>query len=329
MLRFAVCGAGRIGRIHATNIALHPQAELVWVVDAQQSFAQAVAQPRGANYGSDLAMALGDVDVVLIASPTPTHVEIIHQALDAKKAILCEKPVDLEVEKARAVVDAVRQANEPFMVGFNRRFDPDFSELRTSLKRGDIGDLEMVVITSRDPSPPPPSYIHSSGGLFRDMMIHDFDMARWLIGENPVEVFAAASNLVDPAIGEQGDVDTAMVTLKSASGVLVHISNSRRATYGYDQRLEVFGSKGMLRVENRLKSGLTRYGAEGVVSATPESFFLERYQEAYRRELHAFINEVHNPSPRVCPDAEDGYQALVLAEAALQSLWNRCPVRLP
>ena len=327
MLQFAVCGAGRIGRIHAANLSRHPKASVEWVLDVQSEAAGSLAALVGARAGSSLKQVLSEVDAVLIASPTPTHVELIYQALDGGKAVLCEKPIDLDRARVSEVVQRVQSSGVPFMVGFNRRFDPHFAHLKSELARGAIGTLEMVVITSRDPSPPPISYIRDSGGLFRDMMIHDLDMARWLIGENPVEVYATASNLVDSAIGAEGDVDTAMVTMKTASGVLVQISNSRRAVYGYDQRLEVFGSKGMLRVENQLDSGVVRYGSDGVVSGKPQAFFLERYEAAYRQELNSFIDAVSAQEPtHVEPNAYDGQQALELAETAIISLQRKQPV---
>ena len=213
------------------------------------------------------------------------------------------------------------------MVGFNRRFDPHFARLERQLRDGRIGRVELLSITSRDPSPPPIAYVRVSGGLFRDMMIHDFDMARWLLGEEPVEIFAAASVLVDPAIGEAGDVDTAVVTLRTGSGALCQISNSRRAAYGYDQRIKVLGSKGALRSDNVAESTVVFAGADGIVSDKPLPFFLERYAEAYRLELDHFVEALTRGTPPL-PDGGDGVKALVLADAALQSLEARRPVAL-
>lgn len=326
MLRFAVCGAGRIGRIHAANIVRHPDAKLEWVLDVQAEAANKLASSMGARAGTQLSEALSEVDAILIASPTPTHVELIEQALAANKAILCEKPIDLNRTRVESVVQKIEASGLPFMVGFNRRFDPHFARLKSQLDQGAIGELEMIVVTSRDPSPPPPEYVTASGGIFRDMMIHDFDMVRWLIGGEPIEVFTMASNLVDPAIGQAGDMDTAMVSLKTESGALIHISNSRRAAYGYDQRLEVFGPGGMLRVENQLDSSVVRYGQDGVVSDKPQAFFLERYETAYRRELDAFIEQVTKGTRDLVPSADDGKKALLLAEAALESLRLGRPV---
>jgi myo-inositol 2-dehydrogenase / D-chiro-inositol 1-dehydrogenase len=213
------------------------------------------------------------------------------------------------------------------MVGFNRRFDPHFARLERQLRDGRIGRVELLSITSRDPSPPPLAYVRVSGGLFRDMMIHDFDMARWLLAEEPVEVFAAASVLVDPTIGETGDVDTAIVTLRTGSGALCQISNSRRAVYGYDQRVEVLGSKGALRADNVTQSTVAFAGAEGIVSDKPLPFFLERYAEAYRLELDHFVDALTRRKPPL-PSGSDGVKALVLADAALRSLQTRRAIAL-
>jgi myo-inositol 2-dehydrogenase/D-chiro-inositol 1-dehydrogenase len=232
--------------------------------------------------------------------------------------VLCEKPLDLDRKRAQACLDVATKAGIPLMLGFNRRFDPNFSKLQKQLRDGRIGRLEMLTITSRDPGPPPLDYVKVSGGLFRDMMIHDFDMARWLLGEEPVQVMAAASALVDSAIGGVGDVDTAVVTLKTAAGTLCQITNSRRATYGYDQRIEALGSKGMLRANNVVESTLEFAGEAGVVTEKPLHFFLERYAAAYRNELDHFIEAIEQHQPPMVGGA-DGVRALALAEAALES----------
>ncbi len=212
----------------------------------------------------------------------------------------------------------MQQADIPFALGFNRRFDRNFQAIRQAIIQGQVGDVENVIITSRDPSPPPVEYIRQSGGIYRDMMIHDFDMARWLLGEEPIEVYANGSCLVDSAIALAGDVDTAAVVLKTESGKLCQITNSRRAVYGYDQRVEVFGSKGMVRTENELHNLVTHFGRDGVVSAKPVDFFVERYEQAYRRELEDFVSAVLNNKPPLVT-AVDGYQALLLADAAAES----------
>ncbi|MEY4679743.1 MAG: hypothetical protein RLZZ276_1392, partial [Pseudomonadota bacterium] len=246
MTRLCQFGAGRIGQIHAANVA-GAGASLAYVVDVNVDAASALAARHGARV-ADAETALSDpsVDAVIIASSTDTHADLIERAARVGKPIFCEKPVDLSMERVERCVAAVRAAGVPVLMGFNRRFDPSFAQLRRGIEAGTVGKVELVQITSRDPSPPPPEYVRVSGGLFRDMMIHDLDMARFLLGEEPEQVFATASCLVDPRIAAAGDVDTALVTLRTASGRLCQISNSRRASYGYDQRIEVHGELGML-----------------------------------------------------------------------------------
>jgi myo-inositol 2-dehydrogenase / D-chiro-inositol 1-dehydrogenase len=331
MISFCQFGAGRIGAIHAGNIARHPGARLRHVVDVDSAAATRLAAQYGAE-ASTRAAALADptVDAVLIASSTDTHAELIEAAARAGKAVFCEKPIDLDtkrVESCLSCLAVVQQTGTVLMVGFNRRFDPNFAKLHAQLRAGRIGKIEMLAITSRDPGPPPLAYIKVSGGMFRDMMIHDLDMARWLLGEEPVEVFAAASCLVDPAIGAAGDVDSAMVTLKTASGTLCQISNSRRASYGYDQRIEAHGEKGMLRAGNVAESTLEFAGGEGIVGEKPLHFFLERYAEAYRSELDQFIEAVAGGTAPPTSGA-DGLRALALADAAVESLRTGRSVRL-
>jgi myo-inositol 2-dehydrogenase/D-chiro-inositol 1-dehydrogenase len=329
MLRFAVCGAGRIGRVHAANIARHPKARLEWVIDVDRAAAEGVADRYGAQAGATLEGAIEAVDAVLIASPTPTHVPLIELAAGARRAIFCEKPIDLDLERVDRLLEGLDRDAVPFFVGFNRRFDPSFARLKAQLAGGAIGALEMLTLTSRDPSPPPPDYVRSSGGLFRDMMIHDFDMARWLIGGDPVEVHAMASNLVDPEIGAAGDVDTAVVLMRAKSGALVQITNSRRAVYGYDQRIEAFGARGMLLAENERESTVVRYGEDGVVAEKPLHFFLERYAAAYRAELDHFVDALDARDPVLLVGPHDGRQALALADAAVASLEAGQPVPFP
>ena len=319
MISFCQFGAGRIGQIHAANIAQNPKARLKTVVDVSAGTAKALAERYGASVG-DAKTALADpgIDAVLIASSTDTHADLVEAAARAGKPVLCEKPLDLDRKRAQACLDVATKAGIPLMLGFNRRFDPNFATLHKQLRDGRIGRLEMLAITSRDPGPPPLEYVKVSGGLFRDMMIHDLDMARWLLAEEPVSVFAAASSLVDAAIGGVGDVDTAVVTLKTASGALCQISNSRRATYGYDQRIEALGSKGMLQAGNVLESTVAFSGADGIVGEKPLHFFLERYAAAYRRELDNFVDAIESGKPLMVTGA-DGVRALALAEAALES----------
>jgi myo-inositol 2-dehydrogenase / D-chiro-inositol 1-dehydrogenase len=326
MLHFAQFGAGRIGAIHAANLAASGRARLVHVVDVHAPSAAALAAKHGAAV-SDTATALADpqVGAVIIASSTDTHADLVIAAARAGKAIFCEKPIDLSLARVDACLDAVAKAGVPMLVGFNRRFDPNFAELHRRIGAGTIGRVEQVVITSRDPGPPPVAYIKVSGGLFRDMTIHDFDMARWMLGEEPTEVFAYGATLVDPAIGEAGDIDSAMVLLKTASGRMAHINNSRRAAYGYDQRVEVHGSGGRLIAGNRTPTTVELADANAVTADKPLHFFLERYADAYRIELNAFLDAVANKTPMPV-GAEDGRQALVLADAALESLRTGRPV---
>ena len=316
MLDIAVLGAGRIGRIHAGNIAAHPGARLVGIADIDTAAARGLAESLG---GRALTVEEAmQADAVLIASPTPTHADYVEQAAAAGRAVFCEKPIDLSTDRVRRCLAAVRRAGIVLMTGFNRRFDPHFAALKRRLDAGEIRSLELLTIISRDPSPPPPAYVASSGGLFRDMMIHDLDMARFLLGEEPVEVSASASCLVDPAIGAAGDVDTALVMLRTASGRLCQISNSRRATYGYDQRIEAHGAGGLLRAGNVVPTTVELATAAGFRSDPVLPFFLERYAAAYRAELDSFIAAARGDGP-VTPDGEDGLRALLLADAAAEA----------
>ena len=328
MISFCQFGAGRIGAIHAGNIARHPGARLHTIVDTDRAAARRLAEAYGATVRT-AAEALADptIDAIIIASSTDTHADLVEAAARAGKAIFCEKPLDLDRRRAESCAAVTASRGVKLMVGFNRRFDPSFARLEQQIRDGRIGRLELLTITSRDPAPPPLAYIKRSGGLFRDMMIHDFDMARWLCGEEPVEVLAAASNLVDPAIGEAGDVDTAVVVLRTASGALVQISNSRRAAYGYDQRIEALGAKGALRAENMAESTVVFSDADGVTSAKPVDFFLERYADAYRLELAHFIDTIASGTTPLT-GAEDGVKALVLADAAREAALSGRTVKL-
>lgn len=328
MLNFALFGAGRIGKIHAANIATHPEARLSYVVDVHEDSARALAHHHNA-VATDQDTALSDpaVNAVLIASATDTHADLIIAAARAGKAIFCEKPIHLDLARVEEALREAEKAGVPLLVGFNRRYDTHFAALKSQIDKGAIGKVEIVTITSRDPGPPPVEYIKVSGGLFRDMTIHDFDMARWLLGEEPVEIYATGSCQVDSAIAAAGDIDTATIILKTASGKLCQISNSRRAAYGYDQRIEVHGEKGMLRASNVTPSTVELSNKETVSTDKPLHFFLERYQEAYRAELEDFIAAVRTDRlPRA--HGNDGLAAQKLAEAATQSLKTGLPVRL-
>ncbi len=321
MIRIGILGCGRIGQVHASSTAVTPGAMIGGVADAFPEAAERMAMQYGCEAMSTEDIIASElIDAVVIGTPTDTHFEIIQAAAAQGKAIFCEKPVDMSVERIESCKQTVEAAGVPFMTGFNRRFDPNFASLQKQLRDGVIGDIEIVTILSRDPSPPPIGYIKSSGGIFRDMMIHDFDMARFLLGEEPIKVQATGASLVDPAIGEAGDVDTAAVMLTTASGRICQISNSRRATYGYDQRVEVHGAKGLLRADNQLESTLELATDAGFRRSPTQHFFLERYEEAYLRELQAFIDSVTNGTPPN-PTIDDGLKAQRLADAATQA-WS-------
>ena len=328
MLTFAQFGAGRIGAIHAATLATVPGTRLAYVIDVNEKAAAALAAKHGAKVG-DARTAFADkgVDAVIIASSTDTHADLAIAAARAGKAIFCEKPIDLSLKRVDACLAAVRKARVPMFVGFNRRFDPSFAAMKSRIDRGEIGAVEQVIITSRDPGLPPLEYLKVSGGQFRDMTIHDFDMARWLLGEEPVDVFAFGSCLVDPAVGKLGDVDSAMVLMRTASGKLCHINNSRRASYGYDQRLEVHGAKGRITAGNHTPTSVELANGDAVSADKPLYFFLERYAAAYRAELTAFVDAVEKRKPMPV-GAADGRQALVLAEAALKSSKTGKPVKV-
>ena len=328
MLRFGLIGAGRIGRIHGSNVQIQAGARLAAVTDADASAAQAFAHGTGAEATSvDAILGSAEIDAILICTPTDTHADLIERGAKAGKAIFCEKPIDLSSDRVKATLGVVQDAGVALMIGFNRRFDPNFAALQQRLREGAVGSVELVTILSRDPAPPPVSYIKRSGGLFRDMMIHDFDMARFLLGEEPVEVQALGSSLVDPAIGRAGDVDTAVVQMRTASGKLCQISNSRRATYGYDQRVEVHGSEGMLRAGNVHKTTVEIANAGGVTADPVQDFFLQRYAEAYRRELAAFVEAV-STGAAPSPTGLDGLRAQRLADAATLSAQSGTPVAI-
>lgn len=328
MVRFGLLGAGRIGAIHGSNIALADGATLVALADAVPKAAKALAKRTGAEVRSaEDIIAAGDIDAVLIGTPTDTHADFIERAARTGKAVLCEKPVDLDSRRIAKCLKVVETAGTILMIGFNRRFDPNFAALKARLTANEIGAIEMVTIISRDPSPPPISYIARSGGLYRDMMIHDFDMARFILEEEPVEIHAMGSALVDPAIGEAGDVDTAMVMMRTASGKLCQISCSRQAAYGYDQRIEVHGSKGMLRAGNIHETTVELATGSGFNAAPVQNFFLERYADAYRLELAAFIKAV-GKGRQPSPSGYDGLMAQRLADAATKARKTGKPVRL-
>ncbi|MCR9088459.1 MAG: inositol 2-dehydrogenase [Rhodobacteraceae bacterium] len=328
MIRIGLLGCGRIGEVHSRSLSRLPGARLTAVADAMPEAADRLASQFGAQARSaEAVIGADDVDAVIIGTPTTAHFDQIHAAAAAGKGIFCEKPIDLSSDRVRACIEAVEAADVPFMTAFNRRFDPHFATLERRLRAGAIGEIELVMITSRDPAPPPIGYIRTSGGLFRDMTIHDLDMARFLLDEEPVEIFATGACLVDPAIGEAGDIDTAAVTLRTASGRICQISNSRRASYGYDQRIEVHGATGMLSAANVAENLVEQAGPEGFTRAPSMHFFLERYEAAYAQEMAHFVDAlVHGARPK--PDAQDGLRAQLLADAAALSLAENRPVAL-
>lgn len=322
-VRFAVLGAGRIGQVHAKAIDADRDATLVSIADAIEPAAQSLADFYGAEVRSIDAIAVSDdIDAVVICTPTDMHADLIEQFGTAGKAVFCEKPIDLDVDRVRTCLQCVADTKATLMVAFQRRFDPDFMALKERIDSGVIGEVEMVVLTSRDPAPPPIDYIKRSGGLFRDMAIHDLDVARWLLEEPVVSVQAAASVLVDPAIGAAGDFDTANIVLTTASGRQATINNSRRAGYGYDQRIEVFGSKGMVSALNTHESNTVVATADGYTQPALQDFFMTRYERAYANEIAAFVQCVKSGSvPN--PSGDDGLKALILADAAMQSVAER------
>jgi myo-inositol 2-dehydrogenase/D-chiro-inositol 1-dehydrogenase len=326
MFSVALFGAGRIGQIHARNAAADAELHLKYIVDPNQPAASALAKSTGATV-VDADAAFGDAAIsgIIIASATNAHLDQALRAHAAGKSIFCEKPLDLEFKRARGAAAQLQKAT--LLMGFNRRFDPHFQALKTRLDAGAIGRLETLSIVSHDPAPPPIEYIKVSGGLFKDMAIHDFDTARWLLNEEPEEVFSSASCLIDSAIAVAGDVDTAKTILRTATGRLCVISNSRRSGYGYDQRIEAYGALGALRADNVLESTVATWGKRGCAGDALQNFFLDRYAEAYRREMAHFAAILRGESsPAV--GYQDAVQALALAEAAGLSVKHNKPIQV-
>src|SRR5690348_8264253 len=319
MIDVALFGAGRIGNIHAGNVARQPGVRLQYVVDVDRTAAEALARQHGAQV-ADAERAFADpaIAAVVIASSTDTHADLILRAAKAKKAIFCEKPVDLSLERARVCAEAVRAAGVPCMIGFQRRYDPTFASLKARIDDGEIGEPEMLVVTSRDPGAPPVDYIKRSGGIFKDMLIHDFDIFRWILGDEAASVYATGSCLTDSAIEGAGDIDATAVTIRTRHGRLAQINTIRRAAYGYDQRFEVIGANGMLQAGNHRPTEVTLWSSGAITADKPEHFFLERYRAAYASEMAHFFDVLAGRElPRTSID--DGVAALVLAEAATTS----------
>ena len=318
-MQVALFGAGRIGKIHAGNVVRQPGVALRYVVDVDAAAAQALAAQHGAQVvNADTAFADKAVGAVVIGSSTDTHAGLMERAARAGKAIFCEKPVDLDASRARACAEVVQKAGVVCMIGFQRRFDPTFAALKDRLVAGEIGEPEMLVVTSRDPGAPPVEYLKRSGGIFRDMLIHDFDVFRWILDDDAATVYATGSVLTDPAVGTVGDVDCTAVAIRTRKGRLALINTTRRAAYGYDQRFEVLGSKGMLQAGNHKPTEVTAATAVSVSQDKPEHFFLERYRAAYAIEMAHFFDAIAHGKP-VRTTIADGVKALELADAATTS----------
>ena len=319
MIDVALFGAGRIGAIHAGNIARQPGVRLKYVVDVDATAASKLAQQHGAQT-TDAAKVFEDAGVraVAIGSSTDTHADLIIRAAKAGKAIFCEKPVDLDLQRARACADAVRAAGVTCLIGFQRRYDPTFAAVKARIVKGDIGRPEMLIVTSRDPGAPPLEYVKRSGGIFKDMLIHDFDVFRWIMDDEAATVYATGSCLVDPGLAAAGDVDATAVTIRTRDGRLAQINTIRRAAYGYDQRFEVMGSKGMLQAGNHRPTEAVLWTADAVAADKPEYFFLERYRAAYAAEMAHFFDVVAGRATAVT-SIDDGVKAQALADAATTS----------
>ena len=312
----AIFGAGRIGKIHAGNLVSQPGVRLRHVVDPDAAAAQALAARHGATVGTvDGVFADASIRAVVIASSTDTHAELIERAAAAGKAIFCEKPVDLSYDRALRCARAVREAGVPCLIGFQRRYDPTFAAVRARMDAGEIGDPEMLVVTSRDPGAPPVEYLKRSGGIFKDMLIHDFDIFRWILADEAESVYATGSCLTDPAVASVGDVDATAVTIRTRKGRLAQINTIRRAAYGYDQRFEVIGAKGMLQAGNHRPTEVVASTSASVSADKPEHFFLERYRAAYAIEMAHFLDAIASGKP-IRTTIDDGVKALELAEAA-------------
>ena len=325
-MRFALFGAGRAGTIHARNIADHPRAELGYVYDVDQAAAQRLTTACGGTTprNPQQIWQAGDVDAVLIASSTDTHVDLLRQAMRAGKPTYCEKPIDLDIEKVRMFVDEASACDPPLFIGFRRRFQPEFQSMHRQIRDGAIGQIESIRITARDFELASLAFLQRSGGLLRDKMIHYFDLAPWLAAERPTELYATGSCLIDPAVGQMGDVDTAVAVLRFPSGALCTIENGRRAVYGFDDRVEVFGAKGMLQGGSAPSENLVRFTAAGIM----QSRFPDYYgQESFAYALDGFITALESGAA-VSPSLQDGYQAQLIAEAAIESMRTNQPVKL-
>jgi myo-inositol 2-dehydrogenase / D-chiro-inositol 1-dehydrogenase len=329
MIRFALIGAGFIGSAHARNLAAHPDVDFRLVHDIDQARAADIAARHGARPVSNLDDVFNspEIDAVFIASSTNTHADYLQRAAAAGKAILCEKPIDLGIERARTAVAAVKKAGVPTMINFNRRYDPSHAELRANVAAGEVGAIEIVQMTSRGPTVPPIEYIRVSGGLMRDSTIHFFDLLRWIAQDDPVEVHAIGAALADPRVGEAGDVDTALVLLRMRGGALCQIDSARRTAYGYDERIEVAGSKGMLESRRQQFRSVSRYVGNKIIEDGLHAGWFERIQASYYEALNAFVSDLRHGTA-LAPSIDDGLKALLIAEAATQSLQSGKPVKI-
>ena len=328
-IKFAVAGLGRIGKIHLDNMLQMEGVEVVAAMDPSQEsrqYAQNKNIPFITSTYKDL-MAMGDFDAIVVCSPTDTHADYVEIAAKAGKHIFCEKPLDLSIERVLDVLNIVRESGVKLMLGFNRRFDKEFKKVHELVKEGAVGEPHLVKITSRDPGAPPISYIKQSGGLFLDMTIHDFDMARFVVGKEVAEVYAKGAVLVDPAIGAAGDIDTAILILTYTDGTMAVIDNSREAAYGYDQRIEVFGSKGMVQANNNFHDSHRLYTKQGINASLPLHFFLERYAIAYRTEMAEYVKSLIS-GDSISVNGRDGLLSLQIGLAAIKSLQEKRPVKI-
>jgi myo-inositol 2-dehydrogenase/D-chiro-inositol 1-dehydrogenase len=325
MKRFALIGAGFIGTVHARNLAAHPAVRFDLVTDVDEGRARTLAAKHGAEAVAVDAVFDADVDAVLIASSTPTHAEFMERAAAAGKAIFCEKPVDLDAGRARKACAAVAAAGVPFMIGFNRRFDASHMAVRQAVAAGEVGRVEIVQLTSRGPDAPPLDYVRVSGGQMRDQTIHFFDLLRWLVADEPVEVYAIGAALVNPAIGEAGDVDTSLVTLRMRSGAFCQIDSSRRTAYGYDERVEVFGSAGAAESRRQRHRSMSLYKGRHVIEDGLHAGWFERVEATYYGALDAFVRHLEGDKVEL-PSLDDALRAQIIADAATRSLQTGQPV---
>jgi myo-inositol 2-dehydrogenase / D-chiro-inositol 1-dehydrogenase len=321
MMRFALFGAGFIGVVHAANLAKHPKAELAYIYDANAETAKKASERFGGKVATSPEQIWSDstIDAVLIASSTNTHADLLSQAADAKKAVLCEKPIDLELGRVKDVVTKVARSGIPVGIGFSRRFDSNHLSVRNAVQKGEVGKLELMHLTARGPTPPPISYVKVSGGQLRDSTIHFFDLARWISGDEVVSVYAKGACLIDPEIGKAGDVDTSVCVMAFKNGAICTIDSSRRAAYGYDERIEAFGSEGLLISERKPTANVTRYAGDKAIQQGTYAGWFERMEPTFYEELDAFVKAVESkqtPSPSLL----DGLKAQLIAEAAVKSL---------